>query len=62
MFNTVMIAIGLLCIGEGVAYALFPDAVKRAMSLISAYPVEKLRVFGFVGMLVGAMLVWIFSH
>lgn len=58
MFSTVVLAIGFLLLGEGLAYALFPVAMKRALSVILSLPVDKIRSVGLITALLGAVFVW----
>lgn len=40
-------AIGLVCLIEGLTYGLFPNAMRRMLADISAWPAQKLRNMGF---------------
>lgn len=52
-------AIGLALALEGALYALFPSAMKRAMSAVLSQPVEQLRYAGLAGATIGVGLVWL---
>lgn len=52
-------AIGLALALEGAAYALFPGAMKRAMTAVLSQPAEQLRVAGLAGAMVGVGLIWV---
>lgn len=52
-------AIGLALALEGALYALFPAAMKRAMSLVLSQSAEQLRYAGLAGATLGVGLVWL---
>ena len=52
-------AIGLALALEGALYALFPTAMKRAMSLVLNQSPEQLRYAGLAGATLGVGLVWL---
>jgi hypothetical protein len=52
-------AIGLALALEGALYALFPGAMKRAMSAVLSQPAEQLRYAGLAGATIGVGLVWL---
>lgn len=51
-------AIGVALVLEGALYALFPAAMKRAMSIVLSQPAEQLRLAGLGGATLGVGLVW----
>ncbi|MBK8909448.1 MAG: DUF2065 domain-containing protein [Rhodospirillales bacterium] len=53
-----VVALGLAMTLEGIAYTLFPDAMKRLMAQILAHPSHSLRSAGLVAVVFGVMLVW----
>jgi uncharacterized protein len=52
-------AIGLVLVIEGALYALFPEAVKRMMVLMSGQPSALLRAAGVGAAAVGVIVVWL---
>lgn len=52
-------AIGLALALEGAAYALFPGAMKRAMTAVLSQPAEQLRLAGLAGATLGVGLIWV---
>ena len=52
-------AVGLALALEGALYALFPSAMKRAMTLVLSQPAEQLRYAGLAGATLGVGLVWV---
>lgn len=50
-------ALGLLIAAEGLVYAVFPGAVRRAMAALLALPDERLRQIGLATLAAGAALV-----
>lgn len=51
-------ALGLALALEGAMYALFPGAMKRAMTLALSQPPEQLRLAGLAGATIGVGVVW----
>ena len=52
-------ALSLALAIEGVAYALFPDAMKRMMATVLTMPTGNLRKAGLMAALTGVALVWL---
>ena len=50
--------LGLALVLEGVAYALFPDGMRRAMMQILSLPGSTIRIFGVLAVTMGVALVW----
>lgn len=44
---------------EGIAYALFPDAMKRMMAIALEQPAANLRTAGLVAAVFGVGCVWL---
>ena len=57
-----IIAIGLLLFFEGILYALFPSKMKNMLKAIEKFPVNKLRVGGFIFALIGFVIIWYFKR
>ena len=51
-------ALALAVAIEGIAYALFPDAMKRMMVTVLEQPSANLRVAGLVAALLAVFAVW----
>ena len=51
-------ALGLVLVIEGVAYALFPEGMQRAMAALQEAPPNMLRTAGLVAATAGVVLVW----
>ncbi|MFQ3622928.1 MAG: DUF2065 domain-containing protein [Acetobacteraceae bacterium] len=49
-------ALGLVIAAEGLLYAAFPGAVRRALATLSALPDPSLRTLGLVTAAVGAAM------
>lgn len=54
-----LVAIGLVFVLEGASYALFPNAIRKAMAAAQALPPERLRMGGMVAALVGMLMIWL---
>ena len=52
-------ALGLVFAIEGLVFAAFPAAVKRAMAHAQETPDARLRLIGIVSALLGIMLIWL---
>jgi uncharacterized protein len=51
-------ALGLVFVIEGLIFAAFPDAAKRAMASVLETPDISLRLIGIGSALVGLIVVW----
>lgn len=51
-------ALGLVLAIEGLIFAAFPSAAKRALAEASEAPVERMRVVGVVSAVVGVIIIW----
>ncbi len=51
-------AIGLVFVIEGLAFAAFPGATKRAMARFFETPETQLRAVGVGSALIGLLIVW----
>ncbi|MBR7159070.1 MAG: DUF2065 domain-containing protein [Alphaproteobacteria bacterium] len=56
------IAFGLVLVLEGISYALFPEAMRKAVQEVMKLPAEKLRTIGICAALLGLAIVWIFKR
>lgn len=56
--DDLLVAIGLLLALEGLSFAAFPGATKRAMALLLEAPDSGLRTTGMVAAVLGVALVW----
>ena len=52
-------ALGLVFVIEGLIFAAFPDAAKRAMASVLETPDTSLRLIGIGSALVGLIMVWL---
>lgn len=52
-------ALGLALVIEGVAYALFPGAMRRMMAEVVTMPSSLLRAFGLAAAISGVLAVWL---
>ncbi len=59
MSNTILTALALVFVIEGLVYALFPDAMQRMMKMALDLPPEQLRTAGLFMALAGATFVWL---
>lgn len=51
-------ALGLVLVIEGVAFAAFPAATKRAMAILFEAPESQLRTVGVAAAVAGVAIVW----
>ncbi len=54
--------IGLAVVVEGVAMALFPDALRRAMAQVATLAPERLRRLGLAAAVGGAAFLLVLAH
>ena len=54
-----MTALGLAIAIEGIAYALFPDAMKRMMAKVMEQPPGGIRIAGIAGAVIGVFIIWL---
>jgi uncharacterized protein len=59
MTNTLLMALGLVLVIEGLTYALVPGHMQTMMRRLQERPPEQLRVMGTVVMAVGVLVVWL---
>lgn len=52
-------ALGLVLVIEGVMFAAFPGAARRAMAMMLETPEPSLRTVGIVSALIGVVVVWL---
>jgi uncharacterized protein YjeT (DUF2065 family) len=52
-------AVGLVFVIEGLLFAAFPDAARRAVVAVLNTPDQSLRTIGIVSALFGLALVWL---
>jgi uncharacterized protein YjeT (DUF2065 family) len=56
--NELITAIGLLFFIEGLFLAIFPSRIKNILELIKDTPINKLRTFGLVFLIIGFAIIW----
>ena len=56
--STLLLAIGLVLIVEGLAYALAPSLVEQLLEALRQLPVEARRTLGLGAIAIGLVLVW----
>jgi uncharacterized protein YjeT (DUF2065 family) len=54
-----LVALGLVFVIEGIVFAAFPQAGKRAVASVVGTPDAVLRGVGLASALVGVLLVWL---
>jgi uncharacterized protein YjeT (DUF2065 family) len=54
-----LVAVGLVFVIEGIVFAAFPGAAKRAMTTVQETPDGSLRIVGIVSAVLGVVLVWL---
>lgn len=61
-FCYLLTATSLIFVIEGLAYAVFPDFVRKMMAIALTIPVSKLRFFGLTVALIGCIGLWILQQ
>lgn len=59
MIATLFLALGLVLIVEGLAYALAPSLVERMLEMMRQLPDNSRRQVGALAMVSGLILVWV---
>ncbi len=59
MMNSLLLALGLVFVIEGLLYALVPGHLKNMMRAMEKVPEETLRIGGMVAVGIGVFIVWI---
>lgn len=59
MIGVALLAIGLVLIIEGLAYALAPSLVENLLEALRALPQGQRRTMGLAAMALGLVLVWL---
>lgn len=54
--STLVLALGLVLIFEGLVFALAPRRIEDILRLLAAMPVETRRMIGFLALVIGALL------
>ena len=57
--SNILIALGLVFVLEGAAYALFPGGMKNMMAQMADVPDQTLRTMGLTAAFAGFALVWL---
>jgi uncharacterized protein YjeT (DUF2065 family) len=57
--SDLVVALGLALAIEGILFAAFPDAVKRAMQDAAQTPTERMRIVGIGSAVIGVVIVWV---
>jgi uncharacterized protein YjeT (DUF2065 family) len=56
--SDLVVALGLALAVEGLLFAAFPEAVKRAMVEAAQTPSERMRIVGIGSAVLGVVIVW----
>ncbi len=59
MFETIILAIGLVLIIEGLVYALAPSLIEQMLAALRDIPPEARRLMGLLAIVTGLALVWL---
>lgn len=59
MIATTLLAFGLVLIVEGLAWALAPALVEQMLEAMRALPLQARRQIGALGVVIGAILLWL---
>jgi uncharacterized protein len=55
----VLLAIGLVLVAEGLAFALAPSRIEEALRALAAMPVDQRRMLGLGMLAVGVLVIWL---
>lgn len=59
MLGAALLALGLVLVIEGLAYALAPSFIERMLETLAAMPVQARRIMGLLGIVGGLLLIWL---
>ncbi|MEL6171615.1 MAG: DUF2065 domain-containing protein [Pseudomonadota bacterium] len=59
MIATLILAIGLVLIIEGLVYALAPSLIEQLLAALREMPEDQRRIMGLVALGIGVFFVWI---
>jgi hypothetical protein len=57
--STILLAIGLVLVVEGLVFALAPSRLEQLLDVIRQMPVETRRLIGLTALAVGVLLIWL---
>jgi uncharacterized protein YjeT (DUF2065 family) len=52
-------ALGLVFVFEGLVFAAFPEAAKRAVTVMTQTPDQRLRLVGIISAVFGLAMLWL---
>ncbi len=56
--STLLLAVGLVLMIEGLAYALAPSLLERMLEILRSLPESTVRQIGLLSVVTGLILVW----
>jgi uncharacterized protein len=59
LIGTIVLALGLVLVVEGLAFALAPSRIDELLELLRRMPLETRRLIGLAAVAAGVVLVWI---
>ena len=59
--NELIIAFGLFLFVEGFLYAIFPTKMRNLILKLNNFKENELRLGGFIFLLIGFILIWVFK-
>ncbi len=59
MIEKIILALGLVLVIEGLAYALAPSAIEAMLEALKRTPLETRRLIGLIVLALGVLLVWV---
>jgi uncharacterized protein YjeT (DUF2065 family) len=54
-----LLALGLVLVVEGLAYALAPSTIETMLELLRRMPIDQRRMIGLAAIALGVALIWI---
>ncbi|MFU1479435.1 DUF2065 family protein [Roseovarius sp. C7] len=59
MIGVAALALGLVLLVEGLAYALAPSLIEQLLAVLRQLPLETRRMMGLAAMALGLALIWL---
>ena len=58
MIETLLLALGLVLIVEGLVYALAPSLLEQILAALAQLPIDQRRLLGLAALAIGLVMVW----
>lgn len=56
---TILLALGLVCVVEGLVFALAPSRIEDFLETMRQMPVDARRLLGLAALAIGVLMIWL---